>query len=505
MGKAKRVRQKKIEENERLERQRAEKRADRRDTMKVAAVAVAILLVIAIIVTSICLIVTAVRGTGNYLRSRESITSEHFTVNNAMMTYFFRTTLSSSVSNMLSYYGVDAQTAMYYGLIPNMSAPLRDQTYSSTSSTWYDQVMNSAASSVQSMLVLAEGAKAAGITITDDEQYLIDDFIKTLEDTAKEQNMSTDKLLTENFGLGVKESDLRDALEIYYLSQLFYYKTVNDIEITDDEISDYYDEHKEEIDVVDYMAYTFKSTVENAAEKAENVAKATTEEEFGTNLAKELQGVESGGDSAEAVKNAKVEKENYKEDTEYSEWLFDKDTKVGDTKVITASNGDVSVYMLLKAAGPDESETKNVRHILFSLSDYATEDECKAAAEKVFNEFKSGNGGEEAFASLAERNSSDPGSIFNGGLYENVVKDQMVEEFDEWTFDENRKVGDCEIIKTSYGYHIMYFSGEGRTAWQASVFSTLQNEKYTDISKELTDKYPVTIDTEKLKNIPDIA
>ena len=35
----------------------------------------------------------------------------------------------------------------------------------------------------------------------------------------------------------------------------------------------------------------------------------------------------------------------------------------------------------------------------------------------------------------------------------------MVTEFNNWIFDDARKAGDVEIVKTSYGYHIMYFVG----------------------------------------------
>ena len=37
----------------------------------------------------------------------------------------------------------------------------------------------------------------------------------------------------------------------------------------------------------------------------------------------------------------------------------------------------------------------------------------------------------------------------------------MVTEFNDWCFADGRAVGDSGIVKTSYGYHIMFFSGEG--------------------------------------------
>ena len=38
----------------------------------------------------------------------------------------------------------------------------------------------------------------------------------------------------------------------------------------------------------------------------------------------------------------------------------------------------------------------------------------------------------------------------------------MVEAFENWCY-EDHEVGDTGIVESSYGYHIMYFSGYGKT------------------------------------------
>ena len=35
----------------------------------------------------------------------------------------------------------------------------------------------------------------------------------------------------------------------------------------------------------------------------------------------------------------------------------------------------------------------------------------------------------------------------------------MVTEFNDWCFDASRTAGDTGIVETTYGYHVMYFSG----------------------------------------------
>ena len=64
---------------------------------------------------------------------------------------------------------------------------------------------------------------------------------------------------------------------------------------------------------------------------------------------------------------------------------------------------------------------------------------------------------------LAEENSADTNStsaggqgIF-GGMIEGTKKGAMVAEFEKWAMDDSRKYGDVAIVKSKYGYHIMYF------------------------------------------------
>ncbi|NLA81485.1 MAG: hypothetical protein GX849_01380, partial [Clostridiaceae bacterium] len=60
---------------------------------------------------------------------------------------------------------------------------------------------------------------------------------------------------------------------------------------------------------------------------------------------------------------------------------------------------------------------------------------------------------------LVVEHSKDLGSVSNGGLYADVAAGSMVPEFEKWSVEEGRKEGDTGIVKTTYGYHIMYFEG----------------------------------------------
>ena len=114
-------------------------------------------------------------------------------------------------------------------------------------------------------------------------------------------------------------------------------------------------------------------------------------------------------------------------------------------------------------------------------------------AEEILNRWLSGEQTEENFALLANETSQDPGSNTNGGLYNDVATGDMVEAFDAWCFDANRKVGDYGIVRTELGFHIMYLSAI-RPIWKDQVMNDMLSERGSNLIFEVSDKYPMTAD-----------
>lgn len=145
----------------------------------------------------------------------------------------------------------------------------------------------------------------------------------------------------------------------------------------------------------------------------------------------------------------------------------------------------------------------NVRHILIEpekdidsdddLEGDTSSEEAWAAAEKRANEIYAdwqNDPTEDNFALCASDFSSDPGSLNNGGLYEDIYPNQMVAEFNDWCFDDARKPGDTGIVKTEYGYHIMYYVGEGdETYWHSVAKSDCTNDDFYDKLDAIFERY----------------
>lgn len=147
----------------------------------------------------------------------------------------------------------------------------------------------------------------------------------------------------------------------------------------------------------------------------------------------------------------------------------------------------------------------DVRHILLQPESAAgdgtyTEEEwaaCEQKAQAILDGWRDGDGSEEGFAELANENSVDAGSNTNGGLYEDVYPGQMLEEFDAWCFDGSRVPGDSGLVKTDFGYHIMYFVGS-RPQWRVYAESDWVNEQINAMLDAVTEKHPMEVEYAKI-------
>ncbi len=173
--------------------------------------------------------------------------------------------------------------------------------------------------------------------------------------------------------------------------------------------------------------------------------------------------------------------------TDMGTWFFDAARKLGDKKVFSSNGGYYAVYFITR----DAQETlPTVRHILITPNKdkdttsgaVFTVEEWTAARTKA-QELLTKCTSLDAFIALVADNSSDTATTTTGGLYENVKRDSMKQEFNDWCYDSSRKAGDQAIVRTDYGYHIMRFiENKATTALSrnsATIKTTLAQTKYT--------------------------
>lgn len=156
----------------------------------------------------------------------------------------------------------------------------------------------------------------------------------------------------------------------------------------------------------------------------------------------------------------------------------------------------------------DGSYTIDVRHILIKADGTENEDgtitfkdaeaaaEAKAKAEEILAKWLE-NPTEENFAALAKEHTADSNGEA-GGLCKDVAEGYMVASFNDWCFDENRKVGDYGIVETRFGYHIMFFSARGEDTWKTKTQQAYLNEQSEKMINEMMEQYEMKVSYEQI-------
>lgn len=216
------------------------------------------------------------------------------------------------------------------------------------------------------------------------------------------------------------------------------------VAVNDGDLKAYYNEHKSEDRFEREASVDLKYVVfdvEPTAEDEENIKADLTslKVEFG-NTDKDSLFVLKYSDTRQAVEQ-KIE-------TEGNEEL--------QTMIDSASEGTVigpykmgNRYAIAKITEIGDEDRATARHILLSNQGGKSMDELNARADSIKKVIRRKNNFEEMVKEFSE----DPGSIPNGGKYENFNRERMVPEFTEASFD--KSIGSLNIVETTYGVHIV--------------------------------------------------
>ena len=447
--------------------------------------------------------------------------------------FYYASTYNSLKSQQEQYqqYGLDMSQL---GLDVDFTQKLSKQTYTDKETneemTWAehldDMVLDAIESTYTYYLAAVEANGGEDPDITQDQKDQLEETVKSYEETANKYGYTLSGYLVRAMGKGVTEKVFRtESIRQYIASN---YKTalsadVESKEYTADDVNKYKDEHTADLQTVDIKLFeadsednakAFKNELKaDGSNFAELAAKYSTtdfnkmaykEDGFTTQLGvtkSVLQSQQAAIATADPHNHEEGEEHSDDEEETYSglDWLFSADRKAGDIY-----QHSTSVVYVITPAAITNAETVNVRHILIapetdddkSATD-ATEDQWKAAyskAEEILNNWKSGDATEDSFAALAKENTADTGSKDNGGLYEAVIPGQMVNTFSAWCFDNSRKTGDTGIVRSTYGYHIMYFAGTtGEKIWEYNAKTALASADGATQSEKLEEEYTLKV------------
>ena len=415
--------------------------------------------------------------------------------------------------------------ASYFGL--STSLPLDSQELNDTAAsfldidlsenegmTWKDYFLSQGLDQIADVQNGLKQASEENFVFPDSVQEQYDAALDALAKSARSAGTSVRRYIQATFGAMVSEGVYKTELLRMMKYDAYTDAYQDSLTYTAEEIQTAYDDDKQSFDFVAYEAASVDGSLETEQDEDGNDIPAEEgEAEAARNSAKIAAdalaaGVRDGGALSALTENMEKTsafsgtKDSYETckytSDEFADWLFDPDRKAGDVTVI--ENGDLFYVVKFQNRFRDETKTVDVRHIRITPEDgeLSEDDEgyqeehdklwadAKAKAEALYQQWQDGDATEESFAALVEDNTDDPGSQYDGGLYERVYEGQMLTEFNDWCFDPARKPGDTEIVETSTGYHIMYYVGDDPLVrWQTQVYDKLKSDAYDAWSESL--------------------
>ena len=414
------------------------------------------------------------------------------TFNTAEVSYRY----AAQYFNFANQYG---QYASLFGLdTSNGIKGLANQPCNMNDGTWKDYFMDAAKEEMVQTTVLNKYAAEKGITLDEEELAQIESAFDGVEEQAKSNGWANaNRMIAANYGDGVNLSLVRQAYRDGSLANKALQALTDSFTYDEQARETMYQSLANEEDYFDYVyCYVAAEMVETTDDAGETSSKPTEEtlaaaKAIADQIAETY--AKAKGDSPAARLNnaAATEGQTAVPQTHVkgssiftaAEWLCDAARQPGDMTVEEDASG---VYVVVFISRDDNHyHTVNVRHILIKAEadeDGNYSDEAKAAAkaraEEILAEYESGEKTEERFAALAEQYSEDTGSNTKGGLYENVARDQMVQEFNDFCFAPHES-GDTGIVygeSGSYaGYHVMYYVGEGMLYSDSIAENELRN------------------------------
>ena len=425
--------------------------------------------------------------------------------------------IKNQVYNQSQQYEQQGQQAFYSQDTKSTDTCMIDPT-----KTWGEYFQEQAIEHVKKIYMYKDGE---GNTLTEEQIKEVDETFNTLSESATQNKFSLDAYIREVYGIGVNQKVLRTWLENVYKAENAQ-KAAQDTYkdgLTKDDINNYYKEHAQNYTTASVMAYTLRV---DTADVADKLAEEGLKDADKDNLIKDsvastkknadalYKKIEANPDDFLTIINDYEKKQNGDDATEYTDATATLTGKVSErmsalgekaqlwvatsksanqSDVIYSADYEHNLFQfdIVVVKEPAKTfDTVSVRHILIqptSTDDDNAWKEAKEQIDTIYEQWKK-NPTEEYFTELAKEKTTDTGSKENGGLYENVVPGQMVDTFDSWCFKDSRKEGDNGIVKTTYGYHLMYFVKKNGPYWKTQVPTDMANEYANETLKTELDE-----------------
>lgn len=368
-----------------------------------------------------CIVLLAMLGAmlyygryGRLIRENDVLYKENYTVTDEKLQSKLDKTVASVGDDQLTneqlqiFYWMQIYNYGYY-YDCNFNNPLNEQTMDEdTGETWQQYFLETALTSWHQYQALAQLAEEAGYTLPEEYQQVLDALPETSEKNAEDGGFaSVAEMLETDFGKGVTYESYQRFFDLFYIGNLYFSELVENLEVTDAQIEEYYEANKDSL-----------------------------QSDWGVSVTKD-----------------------------------------------TGKLVDVR-HVLIQPESTTDEEGNEV------YTDAAWE-ACRVKAQALYDEWLAGDADEISFGDMAYAHSAD-GNYTEGGIYTDISEGIMVEEFENWCFDESREYGDHGLVKTEFGYHIMFFV-DAEEGWIRLSRDGVQSEKADTLLADILKENPMDV------------
>jgi len=386
------------------------------------------------------------------VRDEVVATMGEYTLTNGQLQVYYWMQVYDLVEYYTEQYG---EYATYY-LGIDLSKPLSEQIYNEqTGQTWEQYFLEDAFYAWHRYTAMYDEAKKNNYQLPGELKKLMSEMESNMKEVAKEQKFeSVDAMLQKELGGTVTFADYYSYQETFYVGNLYFSEVSAKLVFTEAEMDEFYQENKEEFEKVGISKESGKLAdirtilVQPVETKDENGNTVYTDDAW-KKCEEKAQGILDSwlaSGKTEASFASLAEKKSEDDNTYANGGLMEYVSENALTLV------DVRHILIMPEGG---TKSEDGTSVTYSEAEWEA---CRKEAQELLDQYLAGEKTEEAFGALANKHSDDnDGKVTNGGLYADVAMGEMVKPFEEWIFDSNRQVGETGLVRTDFGYHIMYF------------------------------------------------
>lgn len=337
-----------------------------------------------ITLTGICLVCILTGITiQSVVKKQAALKDTYITVGNHELTkleydYYYNSTVNNYINTYYSYLS-------YMGL--DLKKDYAEQNYSGNL-TWKDNFDQMAVDSVKEIKAVFDDAKAQGFEYDVTEDY--NSYLESIHSAASEAKLSVAKYYTASFGTYATQSNIEPFIKEMLFVSAYSNHLKETMAPSEEEITSYYEENKNNYDKVDYYEFPFQAVLEEDASE-ETISAAMSE--LNTKAEEMIQRLKAGEDfetlcaeyANEEQKANYIEKDSehsfhqdatyFSVSNQYVEWLYQEEREKGELTKVEDTENHVIYIVRFEGRNYDEScrETISERLVNQAVSEYVTE------------------------------------------------------------------------------------------------------------------------------------